>query len=171
MKYLRRKEFPVVKFRPARHFLEKKFMNWENHVAIVTGASRGIGGEIAAVLARKGAAVCVHYHRAQEEAEKVVKLIRKEGGSAAALQADVRNYEQVGNLVAQCQEIFGPADILVNNARQIEQKKKFLDLAWSDFLAQMDVILQGAVHCCQAVIPSMKEKRNGRIVNILSTTI
>lgn len=146
-------------------------MNTQNHVAIVTGASRGIGQEIAMVLSRKGIAVCVHYHRARGEAEEVAALIKKEGGSAAVLQADVRDREQVENLVARCRETLGPVDILVNNARQIDQKKKFLDLDWNDFLVQIDVIFQGAVHCCQAVVPSMKEKGAGRIINILSTTI
>ena len=73
-------------------------------------------------------------------------------------------------MVAAVIKAFGPLDILVNNARQLGVKKKFLDLAWADYETQLDVIVKGAFHCSQAALPSMIG-RGGRIINMLSTVI
>ena len=73
-------------------------------------------------------------------------------------------------MVAAVVGAFGPLDILVNNARQLGVKKKFLDLAWSDYESQLDVIVKGAFHCSQAALPSMIG-RGGRVINMLSTVI
>jgi len=145
-------------------------MRLEGRVALVTGANRGIGREIARALAREGAAVGVHYHAAMNMAEEVVADVVAAGGRAIAVQADIRNREEVTEMVASIAATLGPVDILVNNARQLAEKKKFLDLNWADYEPQINVILKGSFHCCQATLPSMIDRgKGGRIINILST--
>lgn len=141
----------------------------DGRVALVTGASRGIGRRIAVALAREGAAVAVHYHTGAERAQAVVSEIVAAGGTAGAFCADVRSREQVQAMVAQIAATLGAVDILVNNARQLGAKKGFLELEWADYELQIDTILKGAFHCCQAVLPAMIERgRGGRIVNMLT---
>lgn len=144
-------------------------MRLEGRVALVTGANRGIGREIAHALAREGAAVGVHYHAAIDMAEQVVAEIAAAEGRALAVQGDVRNRGEVATIAAKLSDAFGPVDILVNNARQLGEKKKFLSLDWGDYEPQIDVILKGAFHCCQAVLPWMIKRGKGRIINMLST--
>lgn len=138
---------------------------------MVTGANRGIGKSIAIALAREGAKTAVHFHTDGDAADKVVEAIADEQGEAFAVQADVTDREDVRRMTAEIAAKFGPVDILVNNARQLGQKKKFLELEWADYEQQMDVIVKGAVNCCQAVLPSMIENRNGRIINMLSASL
>ena len=143
-----------------------------DRVAIVTGGNRGIGKETATMLAKEGAAVIVHYNKGQEQAEDIVDLIKSTGGLAASCKADVRESKEVAGMVDEAQRMFGPVDILVNNARQLGVKKKYLDLNWSDYEGQLEVILKGAFNCCQAVLPAMMERHSGgRIINMLSTAI
>ncbi len=145
-------------------------MRLQGRVALVTGASRNIGSEVARALAREGAAVGVHYHAASDLAAAVVADIAAAGGCARAVKADIRNRDEVTTMVAAIAAAFGPVDILVNNARQLTDKKKFLNLDWADYEPQIDVILKGAFQCCQAVLPSMIDGGNGgRIINMLST--
>ncbi|MFC1665235.1 SDR family NAD(P)-dependent oxidoreductase [Pseudomonadota bacterium] len=144
----------------------------QDRVAVVTGGNRGIGKQTAIMLAKEGAAIIVHYHSAQEKAENVVDLITSEGGLAASYKADVRESKQVSDMVNYAQRKFGPVDILINSARQLGVKKKYLDLTWSDYEGQLEVILKGAFNCCQVVLPSMIERKSGgRIINMLSTAI
>nr|HID13702.1 SDR family NAD(P)-dependent oxidoreductase [Anaerolineae bacterium] len=91
-------------------------MNLENKVAIVTGASRGIGRAIALELARRGAHVVVNYNRSAEAAAEVVAAIESAGGQGLAVQADVGDFEQAAGLVQAALDTFGRIDILVNNA-------------------------------------------------------
>lgn len=145
-------------------------MQLQGKVALVTGANRGIGMEIAKAMAQAGAAVGVHYHAAQDMAEQVVAAVKAGGGRALAVKGDVRVRDDVNSILAQVTAAFGPIDILVNNARQLGEKKKFLDLRWADYEPQFEIIVKGAFNCCQAVLPSLIGRgRGGRIINLLST--
>ena len=145
-------------------------MEFEGRVALVTGANRGIGMEIAFALAKSGVAVGVHYRAAEDMAKDVVAAIQKNGGRAIAVRGDIRDRGEAEAVVAAVVNAFGPVDILVNNARQLGVKKKFLELSWSDYEPQIDVIVKGAFNCCQAVLPSMIDRgQGGRVINMLST--
>jgi 3-oxoacyl-[acyl-carrier protein] reductase len=146
-------------------------MSLTGRTALVTGASRGIGKAIAIALAREGASVAVNYLSPHEEAEATAEAIREGGGTASIFYADITRREDVERMVRGCEKTLGPIDTLVNAARQLGKNKKFLDLDWSDYELEIDVMLKGAFHCCQAVLPSMIERRRGRIINILSTQI
>lgn len=147
-------------------------MQLAGRVALVTGGNRGIGAHIATALGAAGAAVGVHYHSDAAGAARVVDAIVAAGGRACAVQADIRDRAAAVAMAETIAAALGPPDILVNNARQLGEKKKFLELAWSDYALQLDVIVMGAFHCCQAVLPSMIARgRGGRIVNMLSTVI
>lgn len=146
-------------------------MSLDGRTALVTGASRGIGKSIALALGQEGASVAVNYLSPREEAEATAEAIRGAGGTASIFYADITLREDVERMVRECEKTLGPIDILVNAARQLGKNKNFLDLEWSDFDLEIDVMLKGAFHCCHAVLPSMIKKQNGRIINILSTQI
>ena len=136
-------------------------------VALVSGGSRGIGAALAAALAEAGAAVAVNYRERAAEADAVVAKIRDMGGRAIATAADVSQATNVAKMVDHVASALGPIDILVNNAgmaivRGIEE------LTESDFDQTIAVNLKSAFLCTQAVLPAMRAKKWGRIVNISS---
>ena len=142
-------------------------MEIRGSVALVTGASRGIGRAIALRLASEGAAVAVNYRKERAKAEQVVAEIERDKGRAIAVQADVSSPEDVKALVARVESALGPIDILVNNAaiappRLIEE----LDLeTWDATIANN---LRSAFLVCSAVIPGMRARRRGRLVFLSS---
>ena len=138
-------------------------------VALVTGASRGIGAETARVLGKHGFAVVVNYFRMRDKAEEVVANIEATGGRAMSAWADVRDLASVEAMVRATTEAYGPIDVLVNNAIGELATKPFEDLIWDDFQVLIDVQVRGAVNCCQVVLPLMQEKGRGSIINIIST--
>jgi 3-oxoacyl-[acyl-carrier protein] reductase len=142
-----------------------------NRVALVTGASRGIGAAIARALARDGVTVIVNYHRSAAAAEQVVSEIRQAGGEALALQADVSVPAQVADMADRAQRQAGPVDILVNNAAPPLNLKTFADITWPDVEAHYKVTVQGAFNCCKYLLPGMSERKYGRIVNLISTVV
>jgi 3-oxoacyl-[acyl-carrier protein] reductase len=136
-------------------------------VALVTGASRGIGAAIAALLAEAGAAVAVNYRERAKEADAVVADIISKGGRAVATAADVSHAAAVAKMVADVASALGPIDILVNNAG-VAIVRGIDDLTEADFDRTIAVNLKSAFLCTQAVLPAMRARRWGRIVNISS---
>ena len=136
-------------------------------VALVTGGSRGIGKAIALALAKAGAAVAVNYRERGEEAASVIEAIRQAGGHAAAIAADVSNAAAVQRMVAEIEDRFGSIAILVNNAG-MAATRGLDDIVEADFDRAIAVNLKSAFLCTQAVLPDMRARRWGRIVNISS---
>lgn len=144
--------------------LEKRL---NERVAIVTGASRGIGRAVVLALAAEGASVVVNYASSSSAAEDVVKEIVEAGGQAIALQADVSKLEQVEALVNQTLEKFGRIDVLVNNAG-ITRDTLLLRMKPEDWQAVIDLNLTGVFYCTRAVSKVMLKQKSGRIINISS---
>jgi 3-oxoacyl-[acyl-carrier protein] reductase len=141
--------------------------NLSGRIALVTGASRGIGAAIAAALAEAGAAVAVNYRERVDEANAVVAKIEGMGGRAVAAGADVSRATAVAAMVDHVASALGPIDILVNNAG-VAMVRGIDDLTESDFDQTIAVNLKSAFLCTQAVVPAMRAKKWGRIVNISS---
>ena len=136
-------------------------------VALVTGGSRGIGRAIAISLAEGGAAVAVNYLSKAGEAKAVVEAIHKLGGRAISVGADVSRAAAVTGMVAGVERELGPVDILINNAG-IAINRPVDELTEEDFDRTMAVNLKSVFLCTQAVMPGMRKRRWGRIVNISS---
>jgi 3-oxoacyl-[acyl-carrier protein] reductase len=136
-------------------------------VAVVTGGSRGIGRAIAVSLADAGAAVAVNYREKQADADAVVQSIRGKGGKAHAIRADVSQADEVARMMAEVERALGPVDVLVNNAG-IGLVRTVDDLSEADFDLTIAVNLKSVFLCTQAVIPGMRQRKWGRIVNISS---
>ena len=136
-------------------------------VALVTGASRGIGRAIALTLAEHGAKVAVNYVSRAGDADKVASTIRASGGAAIAVKADVSARAEVDAMIAGVTAQLGPIDILVNNAG-IAFRRGIDDLTEADFDRTIAVNLKSAFLCTQAVVPGMRERGWGRSVNISS---
>jgi 3-oxoacyl-[acyl-carrier protein] reductase len=138
-----------------------------NQVALVTGASRGIGRAIALTLADEGASVVVNYASSSQAADDVVAEITRLGGEAIALQADVSQADQVTALIGTIMEKWGRIDILVNNAG-ITRDTLLLRMKPDDWQAVINLNLTGVFLCTQAVSKIMLKQRSGRIINISS---
>lgn len=139
----------------------------KDKVAIVTGASRGIGRAVALTLATEGAQVVVNYARSSTAADEVVAQIADTGGSAIALQADVSKADQVDTLIKATMDKWGRVDVLVNNAG-ITRDTLLLRMKPEDWQAVIDLNLTGVFLCTRAVSKIMLKQRTGRIVNIAS---
>lgn len=142
-------------------------LSLENKVAVVTGASRGIGRAIAIELARRGAAVVVNYNRSAEAAAEVVVRIRQEGGRAEAFQADVSDFQQAQALIKFAIDTFGDLHILVNNAG-ITRDQVIMLMSEEDWDEVIRVNLKSTFNCSKAAVRHMMRKRYGRIINITS---
>jgi 3-oxoacyl-[acyl-carrier protein] reductase len=141
----------------------RNYLDLSGKVALITGASSGIGAATAEVFVELGAKVAIGYHRNQKGAERV---IAKTG--ALAIQADVRDESALRAMVVKTAEQLGPIDILVNNAGSLVERMKLAEITagrWNDIFS---LNLTSAVLCSQAVIPSMIERKRGAIVNIVS---
>jgi 3-oxoacyl-[acyl-carrier protein] reductase len=138
-----------------------------NRVALVTGGSRGIGQAIAVSLAEAGAAVAVNYREKAAEARNVAETIRRAGGRAMAVGADVSQAVEVAGMMAAVERDLGPVDVLVNNAG-IGLVRTVDDLTEDDFDRTIAVNLKSVFLCTQAVVPGMRARKWGRIVNISS---
>ncbi|MBP0028884.1 3-oxoacyl-[acyl-carrier-protein] reductase [Roseofilum sp. Guam] len=141
----------------------------QNQVALVTGASRGIGRAIALSLAAEGAKVAVNYASSSSAAEEVVSQIKDQGGEAIALGADVSQAEAVDTLVKAVMDEWGQIDVLVNNAG-ITRDGLLLRMKPEDWQAVINLNLTGVFLCTRAISKIMIKKRRGRIINIASVS-
>ncbi|MDX2255702.1 MAG: 3-oxoacyl-[acyl-carrier-protein] reductase [Pseudanabaenaceae cyanobacterium bins.39] len=139
----------------------------EGQVAIVTGASRGIGRAIATSLAAEGAKVMVNYASSASAAESLVAEIESSGGTAIAIPADVSQEEQVDTLFKTAIEKWGRVDILVNNAG-ITRDTLLLRMKLADWQAVIDLNLTGVFLASRAAAKIMLKQKSGRIINIAS---
>lgn len=135
--------------------------------AIVTGASRGIGKEIATQLAARGADVAINYRSSDAEANEVAEAIRAHGVKAMVVQADVSDPDQARGMIRQVQEAWGRLDILINNAG-ITRDKTLRKLTDEDWETVIRTNLGSVYSCCTAALPIMIDQEFGRIVNITS---
>ncbi|MEC5209287.1 3-oxoacyl-[acyl-carrier protein] reductase [Psychrobacter sp. PL15] len=146
-------------------------------VAIVTGASRGLGAQIAQQMAAAGAIVCVNYLNSNQSAEAVVAGIEKAGGQAFSYQGDVSDLSKMKAMASEVIERFGRIDVLVNNALPHYQFNPSADytsietVEWAHFSQQIDGIVKGAVNTVQAVLPQMKSQKMGKIINISTNLV
>jgi len=139
----------------------------QDKVALVTGASRGIGRAIAERLASMGAKVVVNYCTRAEAAADAVMAIESAGGQAMVVQADVRSAEAVQAMVRQAEDKWGAVDILVNNAG-ITRDGLLARMSEKDWIDVIETHLNGAFHCTKTVLRKMMRRRWGRIINISS---
>ncbi len=141
----------------------------EGKIAVVTGASRGIGRQIAVTMAKEGAYVIVNYNGSAAKAEEVVKEIEAAGGQAEAVQCNVSDYgaaeEFLKNVIAKHKRI----DILVNNAG-ITRDNLLMKMSEEEFDAVIDTNLKGAFNCIKHVSRQMLKQKSGRIINISSVS-
>jgi 3-oxoacyl-[acyl-carrier protein] reductase len=135
-------------------------------VALITGASRGLGAAMARKLASCGAKVGLNYFGSPHLAERELDRIRSAGGIAEGFKADVRDEQQVNALVDQVRTRFGPIDILVINATGPQPFIRIEDLTWRTCLDQMEFFVKSPLLLVKAVLASMKERRYGRIINL-----
>ncbi|NPA93030.1 MAG: 3-oxoacyl-[acyl-carrier-protein] reductase [Chloroflexi bacterium] len=142
-------------------------LSLDGKIAVVTGASRGIGRAIAIELAKRGAAVVVNYNRAADKAQEVVTAIREAGGQAEAFQADVADFAQAKALIDFAVKTFGGIHILVNNAG-ITRDNLIMLMKEEDWDAVINTNLKGTFNCSKAAVRPMMRKRWGRIINISS---
>jgi 3-oxoacyl-[acyl-carrier protein] reductase len=139
----------------------------EGRVALVTGASRGIGAAVAARLAREGASVAINYVQGAKKAAELADELGHAGFRAMTVRGDVSRAEDVSRMVDQVAENFGPIDVLVNNAG-IAIRRELEELSIEDFDQTILVNLRSVFLCMKAVLPKMQSNSWGRIVNITS---
>ena len=140
-------------------------------VALVSGASGGIGAAIVRRLAADGHKVVIQYRAGRERAEGLVEEIAAGGGSAVAVQADVADAGQAAAMVEAASQAFGGVSVLVNAAAPAINPKPLAHASWADMQKHLDVQVRGAFELAKACAPAMAERRHGRIVNITSQVV
>ena len=151
-------------------------MDFKDRIAVVTGASRGIGAAIARAFAAEGATVVVNYLRNEAAAGQVVAACQAAGGDAVAMRADVTSEAAIHAMLDEVLGSFGKIDILVNPAFKPytfdpEARRLFWNSEWRDYESQFDGALFSTYHLCKAVLPAMQQRTAGSIVNIASDLV
>ncbi len=135
-----------------------------NRVAVITGASRGIGAATAQVLAERGFRVVVNYRSSAEQAEEVVQAVAATGGEAVAIGADVTQAGEVAQMIGETEQRWGRVDVLVHNALIPFDVTSFADLSWEQLGGKVDRELRAAFLITKAVVPGMVSRGYGRLV-------
>ncbi len=143
--------------------MEKKILY--DKVALITGATGGIGEAMVSLLTREGAKVAVHYFKSKEKALAIVKDIGLAGGDAIAVYADVSSYPQVATMIDEVHNSFGEIDILINNAG-ITKDRTLQNMDENDWDKVIRVNLKGVFNCCKLTLPYMIKQKRGKIINI-----
>ncbi len=144
------------------------YMDLTGKVALITGASSGIGHATAQALANCAAAVAINYNRNEAGAEQLKNQILDAGGKAITIQADVTLAADVNTLVRRTTDELGPIDILVNNAGSLIERLRILDLTEERWDQVVDLNMKSVFLCCKAVAASMMERKTGTIINLSS---
>jgi NAD(P)-dependent dehydrogenase (short-subunit alcohol dehydrogenase family) len=135
-----------------------------DRVAVITGASRGIGAATASILAKRGFRVAVNYHASAQEAETVVTAIREAAGEAAAIRGGVTAPGEVTAMFNETEQRWGRVDVLVHNALIPFDVTSFADLSWEQLGGKLEREMHAAFLITKAVVPGMISRRYGRLV-------
>ena len=136
-------------------------------IAVITGASRGIGAATARLMAREGYRLVLGYQHSREKAEALCRELREQGAEAVPFCADVSNAEEAEALIRCAVDTYGGLDVLINNAG-IAQIKLFTDITPEDWRRMFAVNVDGMYYCCRAAVPILLHQHSGSIVNISS---
>lgn len=139
----------------------------KGHICLITGASRGIGAEVARAAAAAGAATVINYHTSEPEALQLLEDLTARGCRAMAVRADISRSREVEAMFARIEAEWGTVDLLVNNAG-VSLKRLLTETSETEWQQIMDINLKGAFLCSRQALPAMIKKRFGRIVNIAS---
>jgi 3-oxoacyl-[acyl-carrier protein] reductase len=141
----------------------------KDKVAIVTGASRGIGAASAKALAHNGATVVINYIKSKDKADELLNEIKKAGGKGMVFQADVRDRGAVNSMVESTLKEFGKIDVLVNNANINFPIRPFIELTWDQLEAKILGEMKALYNCSQAVLKDMLNKKSGKLIFVSSS--
>ncbi|MBC7805767.1 MAG: SDR family oxidoreductase [Akkermansiaceae bacterium] len=139
--------------------------------ALVTGAGRGIGVEIARLLAAEGASVAVHYRGSREGAEKTAEMIRGTGGTAFVVQADLTDEVQATRLIDETRDALGGLDILVNNAAGFGPLKNLAEHTWDEINDEWEAVVKPVFVLTRAALPHLLAQKHGRVVSLSATLL
>ena len=156
----------VSKEMPSINEIKIDGLGLKNKVVLITGASGGIGETTAKMFSLYGAKVIVNYFKGQDEAYRIVEEIKRNGGIAIAIKADVADKQQVKLMLEEIVHHFSAIDILVNNAVRKNLPESFLNITWNDFQNDINVNVKGVFNCCQEVLPYMIKVGSGKIINM-----
>ena len=146
----------------------QNYLNLTGKVALITGASSGIGAATAGVFAELGAKVAIGYHSNRDGAAQVQRRIGDAGGKAIAVRADMRKSSDIQSMVKDVAEQLGPIDVLINNAGSLLRRMKVVELDEATWNEIFNLNLTSAALCSRAVASSMIERRKGAIINVVS---
>lgn len=150
---------------------QAELVAWDEMVAVVTGASRGIGAAVARALGEQGARVVVNYRSRRDAAEHVVSDIVAAGGQAVSIEADLSSDGGAGRLADAALDAYGRVDTLINNATPAIDRKPFGELSWEELDNYWRVYVQGAFTLTQRFLPGMKARGFGRVIQILTSAV